>query len=201
MVIASDYRIPDPDRVAPLLRKRKQGLAEIGAHHVLVYRSVREPGRVLVMIGMQSREPVVDLLGSGVFHDWFDSVGVPDIPAVFAGEIVDRYELTDDAGTQPPGVLVSAIVSVDDVGWLLTEMHANKPKFAQAGVRKVWVFQALDDSREVMILQDIDTEENANRWIYQHNGAADWMESAGIGVYPPLFVGQFLQMVAVEGGG
>ena len=39
MVIASDYRVPTPDRVWPLLQRRKSALAGIGAHHVLVYTS------------------------------------------------------------------------------------------------------------------------------------------------------------------
>jgi hypothetical protein len=198
MVIASDYRIPDPSRVGPLLNKRKAGLADMGAHHVLVYRSIREPSRVLVMIGVRGKEPVVDLLRSGVFHDWFDAVGVEDIPAVFAGEIVERFDLVDAGSDMPPGVLVSAIVSVDDVGWLTAEMRAAQETFRQAGVRKVWVFRAFDDANEVLILQDIDSEASARRWVKHHDRAADWMENTGIGVYPPLFVGEFLEMVRVD---
>ncbi|EUA92941.1 putative fatty-acid-CoA ligase FadD16 [Mycobacterium ulcerans str. Harvey] len=48
---------------------------------------------------MHSREPVVELLRSRVFFDWFDAVGVDDIPAVFAGEIVDRFVV----GRRGPG--------------------------------------------------------------------------------------------------
>lgn len=96
MVIASDYRVPDPTRVWPLLERNKAALADIGAHHVLVYTSTHDYGRVLVMIGVHSREPIVELLRSRVFFDWFDEAGVDDIPAVFAGEIVDRFI------TQPP---------------------------------------------------------------------------------------------------
>jgi hypothetical protein len=198
MVIASDYRIADPVKVGRLLEKRKDGLAGMGAHHVLVYRSLREAGRVLVMIGVHSREPVVDLLRSRVFFDWFDAAGVEEIPAVFAGEIVDRYELSESTAELPPGVLVSAIVSVDNTDLLIAELHSAAETFKAAGVRKVWVFRAFDDSREVLILQDIDTEENARRWISQHDAAADWMEHTGVGVYPPLFVGEFLRMVRVD---
>ena len=198
MVIASDYRIPDPVKVGRLLEKRKDRLAAMGAHHVLVYRSLREAGRVLVMIGVRSREPIVDLLRSREFFDSFDAAGVDDIPAVFAGEIVDRYDLTESDEELPPGVLVSAIVSVDNTDWLFAELHAAADTFKAAGVRKVWVFRAFDDPHEVLILQDIDTEDNARRWIHQHDAAADWMEHAGVGVYPPLFVGEFLKMVRVD---
>ncbi len=117
MVIASDYRVPDPTRVWPLLERNKSALADIGAHHVLVYTSTHDYGRVLVMIGVHSREPIVELLRSRVFFDWFDAVGVDDIPAVFAGEIVDRFVAAPATPPTPaaPGVVVAAIASVDDV--------------------------------------------------------------------------------------
>ena len=82
LVIASDYRVPDPMRVPPLLEKRKSALAEIGARHVVVHGSTLDPGRVLVSIAVHNREPIVDLLRSRVFFEWFDAVGVDDIPAV-----------------------------------------------------------------------------------------------------------------------
>lgn len=197
MVIASDYRVPDPSRVWPLLKKRRKALADMGAHHVLVYRSLHEPGRVLVMIGVRSREPVVELLRSRVFFEWFDAVGVQDIPAVFAGEIADRFDLTGRPDDHPPGVLVSAIVSVDNATRMVHELHSAKPRFQAAGVRKVWVFQAFDDSHEVLILQDLDTEENARRWISRHDEAAAWMEETGVGVYPTLFMGEFVRMMKI----
>src|SRR5271166_1272723 len=118
MVIASDYRVPDPTTVWPLLERNKPALADIGAHHVLVYTSTHDYGRVLVMIGVHSREPIVELLRSRVFFDWFDAVGVDDIPAVFAGEIVDRVVAAAPTTTSTPGapgVVVAAIASVDDV--------------------------------------------------------------------------------------
>lgn len=197
MVIASDHRIADPVRVGKLLRKRRGVLASMGAHHVLVYRSLRESGRVLVLIGVRSREPVEEVLRSGVFHEWFDAAGVEDIPAVFAGEIVDRYGLAHSDAQLPPGVVVSAIVAVDDVALLIGELHSAKASFAEAGVRNVRVLQAFDDPHEVMIVQDFDTEVHARQWIRQHHYAADWMAKAGVGVYPPLFVGDFLDMVRI----
>ena len=98
LVLASDYRVPNPDRVWPLLERRQDALADLGAHHVLVYASTTEPGRVLVMIAIHAREPVLELLRSRVFFDWFDAVGVEDIPAVFAGEVVERLDLSGEAG-------------------------------------------------------------------------------------------------------
>jgi heme-degrading monooxygenase HmoA len=198
MVIASDYRVPDPTRVWPLLQRNKAALADIGAHHVLVYTSTHDYGRVLVMIGVHSREPIVELLRSRVFFDWFDAAGVDDIPAVFAGEIIDRFVAEPQSHPTAPGVVVAAIASVDDVSTLTAEVRGAIDKFAAAGVRKMWVFQAFDDEREVLILSEFSDEEGARHWIDHPDAAAQWMTGAGVGAYPPLFVGRMFDMMRVE---
>ncbi len=198
MVIASDYRVPDPTRVWPLLKRNKAALADIGAHHVLVYTSTRDHGRVLVMIGVHSREPIVELLRSRVFFDWFDEAGVEDIPAVFAGEIVDRFIAQPPKTPAAPGVVVAAIASVNDVSLLTSEVSTAIDRFTTAGIRKTWVFQAFDDDHEVLILQEFPDEESARDWIDHPDAAAQWMSGAGIGAYPPLFVGRFFDMMRIE---
>jgi hypothetical protein len=199
MVIASDYRVPDPTRVWPLLERNKAALADIGAHHVLVYTSTHDYGRVLVMIGVHSREPIVELLRSRVFFDWFDAAGVEDIPAVFAGEIIDRFVPKPPPTPAAPGVVVSAIASVDDVSTLTAGVRSALDRFTEAGIRKTWIFQAFDDEHEVLILQEFPDEEGARRWIDHPDAAAQWMSGAGVGAYPPLFVGQFSNMMRIDG--
>jgi hypothetical protein len=199
MVIASDYRVPDPTRVWPLLERNKAALSDIGAHHVLVYTSTHDYGRVLVMIGVHSREPIVELLRSRVFFDWFDTAGVEDIPAVFAGEIIDRFIAVPPSTPAVPGVVVAAIASVDNVSALTAEVGSAMDRFSAAGIRKTWVFQAFDDDHEVLILQEFPDEESARQWIEHPDAAAQWMSGAGVGPYPPLFVGQFLNIMQIEG--
>jgi hypothetical protein len=198
LVIASDYRVPDPTRVPRLLESRKSALAGIGAHHVIVHASTVDQGRVLVSIAVNNREPIVDLLRSRVFFDWFDAVGVEDIPAVFAGERVDRIDLTDSANPVPPGIIVAATTSVQDVSTLIDRVHQALGRFRDAGIQKTWIFQAFDDPQEVMILQQIDNEDNARRWIEHPDPSAEWIENAGMGAYPPLFVGKFLHMMRID---
>jgi hypothetical protein len=199
MVIASDYRVPNPERVWPLLQSRKSALAGIGAHHVLVYTSTHDYGRVLVTIGVRSREPIVELLRSRVFFDWFDAVGVEDIPAVFAGEITERFEASPPSNPAAPGVVVAAMAAVDDVSVLTEEVRAGLTRFAAAGVRKTWIFRAFDDGHEVMILQELDDEDRARRWIEHPDPAAPWIAGAGRGAYPPVFVGKFFDMMRIDG--
>lgn len=198
MVIASDYRAPDPTRVWPLLVHNKEALADIGVHHVLVYTSTHDYGRVLVLIGVRSREPIVELLRSRVFFDWFDDAGVNDIPGVFAGEIVDRFLAVPPAISRAPGVVVAAFASVDDVSTLNAAVHYAMDRFSAAGIRKTWVFRAFDDEREVFILQEFPDEDRARDWIDHPDAAAQWMSGAGVGAYPPLFVGRFFNMMRIE---
>ena len=195
MVIASDYRVADPEQVWPLLTRRRSALAGIGAHHVLLYTSTHDHGRVLVTIGVRSREPIVELLRSRVFFDWFDAVGVDDIPAVFAGEIVERFgSITPSA----PGVVVAAMSAVDDVPSLTHEIRRALPRFEAAGIRETRLFQAFDDSHEVMIMQELDDENHARRWIEHPDTAAPWIDGAGVGAYPPVFVGKFFDMMRID---
>lgn len=198
MVIASDYRVPDPERVWPLLQRRKSALADIGAHHVLLYKSTDDYGRVLVTIGLRSREPIVELLRSRVFFDWFDAVGVEDIPAVFAGEIVERFDSNAPSPPNAPGVVVAAIASVDDVSVLTSEIRGALERFKAAGIRQTRIFRAFDDGHEVLILQEIDDENRARRWIEHPDVVAHWMTQAGMGAYPPLFVGRFVDMMRID---
>ena len=195
LVIASDYRVADPEQVWPLLTRRRSALAGIGAHHVLLYTSTHDQGRVLVTIGVRSREPIVELLRSRVFFDWFDAVGVDDIPAVFAGEVVERF---GSVARSAPGVVVAAMSAVDDVPSLTHEIRRALPRFEAAGIRETRLFQAFDDSHEVMILQDLDDENHARRWIEHPDTAAPWIDGAGVGAYPPVFVGKFFDMMRID---
>jgi hypothetical protein len=134
-----------------------------------------------------------------VFFDWFDAVGVEDIPAVFAGEITERFEASPPSNPEAPGVVVAAMASVDDVSVLIEEVRAGLTRFAAAGVRKTWIFRAFDDGHEVMILQELDDEDRARRWIEHPDPAAPWIAGAGRGAYPPVFVGKFFDMMRIDG--
>ena len=53
----------------------------------------------------------------------------------------------------------------------------------------------------MLILQEIDNEANARRWMDNPDVATEWMAHAGVGVYPPLFVGEFASHGARRRGG
>jgi hypothetical protein len=195
LVLVSDYRVADPARVWPLLQRRTDALAELGAHHVLVYTSTAERDRVLVILVVDAHEPVREVLRSRVFFEWFDAVGVEDLPAVFAGELFDRIDFDEALPGSAPPIIVSMVTPVADVSELSTRVRASAAAFRSAGVHRFWSFQAFDDPHEVLILQQVDDESGARRWLHDSDAAADWLAEAGVGAYPPVFIGKFAHMM------
>ena len=88
--------------------------------------------------------------------------------------------------------------AVDDVPLLSHEIRSASMRFEAAGIRETRLFQAFDDSHEVMILQELDDEDQARRWIDHPDTAAPWIDGAGRGAYPPVFVGKFSDMMRID---
>jgi len=197
LVLASDHRAAHPERVGLLLRRRQAALAEIGAHHVLVYASITDPERVLVVIAVHAREPLLDILHSRAVFEWFDAVGVDDIPAVFAGELVEAVTVDPSDPVTVPEVVVSMVTPVDDLPGLREHVLASA-ELRRAGVRRLSAFSALDDPLEVMLLLQIHDEAHAHHWLRHSDLAAEWLTKAGVGAYPPVFVGRLHSLVRVD---
>lgn len=202
LILTSDYRVADPSRVWPLLERRRAELAALGAHHVFVHTSISEPDRVLVTMALHTAEPVADLLRSHVFFDWFDAVGVQDLPAVFAGELVERFHVEDGDRAvwtaTAPAVVIAGVTVVQDVETLLDQVHRTRVLFLRNGIQNVWIFRALDDPQEVMFLQDVADEAGARRWLDRPETAAKWLTEAGVGAYPPVFVGTLRHVMRID---
>ncbi|MGX9789067.1 fatty-acid--CoA ligase [Mycobacterium sp. MMS18-G62] len=200
LVLTTDYRVPDPTRVWPLLQRRRDELAALGAHHVFVYTSTTDPERVLVTLALHTREPVAELLKSRAFIEWFDAVGVEDLPAVFAGELIERFTF-DDAAAAPPGVVIAAITVVDDETAFRAHVRETRELFRKAGIRRVMIFEAFDDPHEVMLLQELTDEDSAARWLRRPDIASEWLSDAGVGAYPPVFVGRLAHAMRIDDAG
>lgn len=181
----------------PLLQRRRDGLARLGAHHVFVCTSATEPERVLVSMALHTREPVAEVLRSKAFFEWFDAVGVEDLPAVFAGELLERIECVEDGAAALPGVVVVGITAVDDVAALCSHVRDTRELFCDAGIQRVWIFEAFVDPHEVMFSQELADEEAARRWLSRPDTAAKWLSDAGVGAYPSVFVGSLAHVMRV----
>jgi hypothetical protein len=213
LVLAADYRVPDFDHWWAALADDLPRLPSLGAHHIVVYRSLEDASRVFVTIGFRERPPVDALLRSPVMFSWFDSAGVDELPPMFAGEVVEKFELGSPAGparairvagpaAAAETVIVAAIAPVDQlegVDRLRARVHTAADRIAASGVRRFWIYRALDDQAEVMILQEIATERQAEQWIRHPDAAAGFMAEAGVGAYPPVFVGRLVQALEVPG--
>lgn len=191
LVLASDFLVDDVDRAWSLIHDDHSPLAALGAHHVVFYTSIAEPNRVLVTIGIRHRTSVEEVLRSPKFFEWFDRAGVNDLPAIFAGEVLEKVELAAPGADAPTGgVIVGAVATVSDVSEVMGRVHAGVERFRDAGIRKVWMYRAIDDGHEVMTLLEIDDAPSAQRWLDRPDTAAEWMAGVGIGGYPRPFVGK-----------
>jgi hypothetical protein len=202
LILACDFRVDDVDRMWKWLGKHHDGLASIGAHHVVLYTSIWEPGRVLVTIGIRHASSMRDVLRSPAIFEWFDISGADDIPPIFGGEVVEKIDLYPPSPEDHVSrVVVGVMSSVEDVSALMVKVHDGLERFKSGGVRKIWVYRALDDGQEVMILQEVEDEEVARNWIDHPDAAAEWISNAGLGAYPTQFVGRFAHLMSVGEGG
>ena len=218
LVLAADYRVPDFDHWWARLTADLPRLPGLGAHHIVVYRSLEDASRIFVTIGVRERSPAAaggqaspaaaggqaSTAALALMLSWFDSAGVEEIPPLFAGEVVEKLDLDPETG-EPGGVVVAAIAPVarlegaEGFDRLRASVHAAAARLAASGVRRFWIYRALDDQAEVMILQEIATERQAEQWIRHPDAAAGFMAAAGVGAYPPLFVGRLVQAIEVPG--
>ncbi|PQD99130.1 fatty-acid--CoA ligase [Mycobacterium sp. EPG1] len=191
VIFAVEFRIGESERVGPVLARHEESLRDLDARYAFVYESVVDPGKVLVVIGIRTAQPLLDLLRSPYFFEWFDAVGVQDLPAVFVGELVERFDLGE-----PPapgtGVVVAAVARVQNVEVFMTRVRDSLSGFAHSGIRRTLVYRAFDTPREVLFLHQLATARTAMQWVNHSDVAAEWLASAGVGAYPPVFVGRFV---------
>jgi hypothetical protein len=201
LILAADYRVDDVTTLWSRLKSRHSHLSDVAAHHVVLYTSIWEPGRVLITIGIRQPNSLREVLRSPALFELFDISGVDDIPAIFAGEVVEKIDLGEPSPDDTvASVIVGVVTTVQDVPTLMVKVHDAAERFRSAGVRKVWVYRAFDDGHEVLILQQIETESQARAWIRHPDAAAEWMAAAGMGAYPSVFVGKFAHLMAVDEG-
>ena len=199
LILSCDFRVDDVERMWTWMERHKSGLLSIGAHHVVLYRSIWEPRRVLVTIGIRYARSIREVLRSPAIFEWFDTSGVEDIPPIFGGEVVEKIDLAGPSSQEyVAGIIVGAVAAVDDIPTLMRKIHDGLGRFENSGIRKVWVYRALDDGHEVMILQEVKDEAQARQWIDHPDAAAEWMAKAGFGAYPSLFVGKLAHVMSVD---
>lgn len=190
-IFAVEFRIGESRRVGSVLARHEESLRDLGARYAFVYESIVEAGKVLVVIGVRTEQPMLDILRSPYLFEWFDAVGVEDLPAVFAGEAVKRFDLGEPPapGTE---VVVAAVTRVEDVEVFLNRVRESLAEFARSGIRRTLVYRAFDTPREVLFLHQLATARNALQWVAHSDIASKWLASAGVGAYPPVFVGRFV---------
>jgi hypothetical protein len=196
-VIAFDYQPGGAELAWPPTGELLEHLVETGVRHVAVFGSLWQPGRQFVTIRIDDRSSARAVLASSLLFDWLDISGVHDLPAVFVGEVVDEIYFQSPVIDTVPGVLVSAVAQVADVTAFIDNLRAVQGELEGAGVRRIRLYRALDDERELMVLQQIETEAATRRWIDSADRLGKWMFATGVGAYPSMFVGALAHAMVV----
>jgi hypothetical protein len=194
-VFAADFRVAQPDRVWPVLQRYSESLVDLGATYVCVFRSIADQHRIMVTIGIRTEQPVLNQWRSRYLLDWFDAMGVDDVPALFAGRSVDRFEVGGDTTSPAPKVIVAAVTPVRDVATFVKHVRSSTDDFRAAGIQRTLIYRAFDDDDEVMFVQQLADHEHAQRWAQRSDVATEWLAEAGIGAYPAVFVGELQHIV------
>jgi hypothetical protein len=71
-------------------------------------------------------------------------------------------------------------------------------EFARAGIQRTLVYRAFDTRAEVLFVQQLGDEKNAVKWVERSELATRWLSAAGVGAYPPVFVGRFGNAMRLE---
>ena len=93
---------------------------------------------------------------------------------------------------------MSVVTTVGNVTDLVAHVRGTADELRNAGVRRLLIFDAFDDAREVMMLLEIDDEAHARHWLRDSDLAYEWMGKAGMGAYPPVFVGRLRRTLRVN---
>ena len=148
LILACDFRVDDVDRMWKWLKKHHDPLASIGAHHVVLYTSIWEPGRVLVTIGIRQAGSMREVLRSPAIFEWFDISGADDIPPIFGGEVVEKIDLYGPSPDDEVGrVVVGVMASVDDVSSVMDKVHDGIERFKVVFARSGFIGRSTTDGK------------------------------------------------------
>jgi bacterioferritin-associated ferredoxin len=94
---------------------------------------------------------------------------------------------------RPTGVLVVAIYPVPDFEAWKAVLDAGRQRRAGYGALRHWVYQAVDEPNEVMVAVEVDSLEHAEAMLEADNEMREWLDKAGVDIYPAIFVGAHVE--------
>ncbi len=201
LVLGTNHAVADFDSWLQRLDQHPASIARTAAHHVVIYRSMADPNDVFVTVGLRAYEPIDAYLRSPRLIEWFDAAGLDTIPPIFVGQTVEKLDLREtESEAGDPGVVVASIGRVDDIERMRHRVAEKIDGIRAAGVLRFWMYQALDDVGEVMLLQELDSERHARGWIRHRDAWAAFISGPGFGVYPSIFIGKLVRMITYPDG-
>ena len=93
-------------------------------------------------------------------------------------------------------VIVVAIHQVPDFNCFKLAFDRGMASDRSDGLLSHRLYRATDDTNEVLVAFEIDTVEHAEAFLAKADQA--WLEQAGLEVYPPMFVGEPIEIVEYD---
>jgi hypothetical protein len=88
-------------------------------------------------------------------------------------------------------VYLVSIHPVQDYDVWKAQLDDHRRALGRAGVTRHWLYRGADDPNEVMTVFELPSLEAAGRFLRSAEvGVADWMDRAGLEIYPTFFVGE-----------
>ena len=149
--------------------------------------------------GFVTHDPFAKSCARALYSSGSTSPAPTTSPPIFGGQVVEKIDVSDaSADEHVDRVVVGVMSAVEDVSALMVRVHDALERFKRGRVHKIWVYRALDDGREVMVLQEIEDETSARQWIEHPDAAEEWSAKAGLGAYPKHFVGRLAHIMALD---
>ena len=198
-VISAIHHVQDFESWWEQVRGGHVQLTALGTRRLGIYRSLSDPNQVFFAMGIPAREPLDRLLRSGLVLKWFDAAGVEEVPPIFVGRAGARLDVVPEGDRDtPPGVVVAALALVPEPDAVMSLLGDDENELRELGVRSVWVYQAVDDANEVLIVLAVETERQAARWMRDPQLLGGKLMGNGLGVYPPLFAGKLAGNIELQ---
>ncbi len=202
VVVAAGYTVLDPQRWRKALDSQAQDLASRGVLNRWGYQSLANQDYVCAGVVVDTLAQALALLQDGEAARWLADAGVDEFPPFFVGRCVGSVEVGElpvvDRGTASTTFAGAAkhiavtIHSVSDFGrWLgAIRAAAATATLADAGVRRIWIYRAVDDPTEFLTALELGSAELARAIPRVPMLEALLIDEIRVAYHPGVFVGR-----------
>jgi hypothetical protein len=189
VVFASVHTVRDYAHWQAMNNAENHRLQASGVLRRWSYQSLNKPSQVFSGLLVRTAAEALAILNNRRMADWLAEAGVDEVPPFFVGARVASYDFTGGQGVDG-AFIVAAVHSVPDFDRWLQAVDDDLDRLAGNGTRHLWLYRAVDDPLEVMMMMALRSEAAARALVAQGEARQDWFDTSGLHVHPGVFVGR-----------